>query len=374
MNSISISQNPAQVVNHLEPKLWNRVNRLLIRKSISEFAHELLIVPTLQLQEKDWGYYSIVSDNPLIVYSFRAKKLKLDHWHIDENSIEKLDTGNEILLDALHFIIEFRIQLGIPDEILPTYLEEITSTLYGSAYKQSHEKFTATTLTSANFQDIEHSMTEGHPCFVANNGRIGFNAIDYNFYTPEAANSFAILWLAGHKDRTAYNGTKDVQYQDLIVQELGEETIANFNAVLTGFNLDPESYFFIPVHPWQWFNKLVTIFTPDIAQRKLVYLGYGSDNYLAQQSIRTLYNSSNPHKFYTKMALSILNMGFVRGLSPYYMDSTPPITEWLTDLFNKDSYLQQCEFTMLGERRRITKCCLPFGGKVQFRCCPKGRK
>lgn len=349
MNSNPIIQNPAQAISHLEPELWNRINRLLIRKSISEFAHELLIIPKLEYQEKDWGYYSIISDNPLIEYRFHAKKLKLDHWHIDQNSIVKFELGNEITLDALHFILEFKIRLGIPDEMLPTYLEEITSTLYGSAYKQTHEKFTATALTAANFQEIEHSMTEGHPCFVANNGRIGFNAIDYNFYTPEAAHSFSILWLAGHKDRTAYNGTKDVQYQDLIVQELGEETISNFNAVLTNLHLNPESYFFIPVHPWQWFNKLVTIFTPDIAQRKLVCLGYGSDSFSVQQSIRTLYNSSNPHKFYTKMALSILNMGFVRGLSPYYMDSTPPITEWLTDLFNKDSYLQQCGFTMLGE-------------------------
>ncbi|MCV9928624.1 IucA/IucC family siderophore biosynthesis protein [Flavobacterium sp. LS1R49] len=349
MNSLSITQNPAQTISHLEPKLWDTVNRLLIRKSISEFTHELLIVPTFLFQEENWGHYSIVSDALTVTYTFRAKKLKLDHWHIDENSIKKTINENEITLDALHFILEFKTQLGIPEEMLPTYLEEITSTLYGSAYKQTHEKHSAAGLTTASFQEIEHSMTEGHPCFVANNGRIGFNAVDYNFYTPEAAHSFSIVWLAGHKDRTAYNGTKEIQYEDLILQELGKDTIAEFNAVLTKLDLNPDDYFFIPVHPWQWFNKLVTIFTPDIAQRKLVCLGYGSDNFLAQQSIRTLFNSSNPHKFYTKMALSILNMGFVRGLSPYYMDSTPPITEWLTSLFEKDSYLQQCGFTMLGE-------------------------
>ena len=30
-------------------------------------------------------------------------------------------------------------------------------------------------------------MTEGHPCFVANNGRLGFGVDDYLRYAPEAA-------------------------------------------------------------------------------------------------------------------------------------------------------------------------------------------
>ena len=44
--------------------------------------------------------------------------------------------GEETELDALRFITEFRDTLGIREEMLPVYLEEISSTLASHAYKQ----------------------------------------------------------------------------------------------------------------------------------------------------------------------------------------------------------------------------------------------
>ena len=113
--------------------------------------------------------------------------------------------------------------------------------------------------------------------------------------------------------------------------------------------LNPEDYLLIPVHPWQWKNKISTHFSHEIASRNIFYLGEGPDLFSAQQSIRTLYNRSHPHKFYVKTALSILNMGFMRGLSPYYMENTPGITEWISELLSNDLVLQQAGFEMLGE-------------------------
>jgi siderophore synthetase component len=52
---------------------------------------------------------------------------------------------------------------------------------------------------------------------------------------------------------------------------------------------------------------------------------------------------------YTKTALSILNMGFTRGLSPHYMKSAPHITTWITSLLEDDPYLKKNGFAMLGE-------------------------
>lgn len=39
----------------------------------------------------------------------------------------------------------------------------------------------------------------------------------------------------------------------------------------------------------------------------------------------------------------------MRGLSPYYMQSTPDITTWITKLLTGDQYLKKTGFTMLGE-------------------------
>ena len=75
--------------------------------------------------------------------------------------------------------------LGIPDALLPTYLEEIASTLASSAWKLAHHQLIAADLVARDYQEIEAAMTEGHPAFVANNGRIGFSADDFAAYAPE---------------------------------------------------------------------------------------------------------------------------------------------------------------------------------------------
>lgn len=337
-------------IAHLQPKVWSFVNRQLIKKAISEFSHELILTPEFILEETDGCIYLITSDNNEFTYQFKAKKYALDHWLVDEKSIiKKNNISNEVYLDALHFITEFQNTLGIPDEFLATYLEEITSTLSGAAYKYVNEKFSANELAEKTFQEIEHAMTEGHPCFVANNGRIGFNIKDYQKYTPESNQSFKLLWIAAHKKYATYTAVKNYEYEKLLESELGKEKLASFKEVVKKQNVATENYIFMPVHPWQWKNKIVAVFGADIAQKNIILVGESDDEFSAQQSIRTLFNASHPEKLYTKTALSILNMGFMRGLSPYYMQSTPHITQWITDLLADDIYLQNNGFTMLGE-------------------------
>ncbi|MEE4001203.1 IucA/IucC family siderophore biosynthesis protein [Tenacibaculum sp. FZY0031] len=337
-------------IAHLQPDVWKFVNRQLIKKAISEFSHELILTPEFILEEEDGGIYQITSDNNKFIYRFKAKKYLLDHWLVDTKSIiKKNKTSEEIDLDALHFITEFQNTLEIPNEFLATYLEEITSTLSGAAYKYANEKFLANELAERSFQEIERAMTEGHPCFVANNGRIGFNIDDYHVYAPESNHLFKIVWIAAHKKYVTYTAVEGYEYEKLLESELGKEKLASFKTVVKKQNLSLENYIFMPVHPWQWRNKIVAVFGADIAQKNIILVGESNDKFSAQQSIRTLFNASHPEKLYTKTALSILNMGFMRGLSPYYMQSTPHITRWITDLLADDAYLKKNGFTMLGE-------------------------
>jgi len=340
---------PSRAVAHLTPTQWALVNRLHLRKAISEFAHECLIEPVLQTQEGQWGLYQLTAQSSDIEYRFRAKRLSLDHWHIELDSLQKLVAGQEAALDSLHFIIEFKDALGIPTELLPTYLEEISSTLYSSAYKYAKPSLTAAQLTQADFQAVEAAMIEGHPTFVANNGRIGFDATDYRMYAPEAGTPLKLLWLAVHCSQTVFACGSDLSYQTLMQEELGEANLNAFTDILQQLGLTPSDYLFMPVHPWQWHNKLAMIFAPDIATRHIVYLGESTDTYQAQQSIRTFFNLTQPHKRYVKTALSILNMGFMRGLSPYYMSTTPAINDWLHGLIEHDRYLTAKGFSILRE-------------------------
>ena len=126
-----------------------------------------------------------------------------------------------------------------------------------------------------------------------------------------------------------------------------------FHATLRGMGLAAEDYLFLPVHPWQWTNKLAITFAPDVARRDLVHLGEGDDDHRPQQSIRTFFNTSRPERHYVKTALAIQNMGFVRGLSPKYMEATPAINDWVASVVHEDAELQACGFEVLRELAAI---------------------
>lgn len=336
-------------VAHLTPGIWSTVNRLHLRKAISEFSHECILKPRLEGQEGEWGHYVLQADHADIRYRFRAQLLSLDHWHIDGASIEKFVAKKRVPLDALSFILEFQQTLGIQPNLLPTYLEEIASTLYGRAYKQAYHRLSAAELAFAEFQDVESGMMEGHPAFVANNGRIGFDLADYRNYAPEVGSDVRLGWLAADKSRATFASVGEWEYDDFIREELSETAITMFHLVLRTLGLEPERYLFLPVHPWQWANKLASLFSADLALRNLVYLGQSPDVYRAQQSIRTFFNLTHPERHYVKTALSILNMGFMRGLSAKYMENTPAINEWVDALINDDAYLRENGFSILRE-------------------------
>ncbi|MFF8971443.1 IucA/IucC family protein [Streptomyces sp. NPDC014995] len=338
----------ADAVAHLSPERWEEANRLLIRKALAEFAHERLITP-----ERQGDQYVVRSDDGLTSYRYTAVRRALDHWQIDADSITRVRDGAELPLEALDFFVELKKSLGLSDEILPVYLEEISSTLSGTCYKLTKPRLRSAELARAGFQAIETGMTEGHPCFVANNGRLGFGIHEYLSYAPETASPVRLVWLAAHRSRAAFTAGVGIEYASFVRQELGAETVERFDRQLTDQGLDPADYLLIPVHPWQWWNKLTVTFAAEVARRNLVCLGEGDDEYLAQQSIRTFFNQSHPEKHYVKTALSVLNMGFMRGLSAAYMEATPAINDWLAQLIDNDPVLKSTGLSIIRERAAV---------------------
>ncbi|CAL9519719.1 Aerobactin synthase [Streptomyces sp. enrichment culture] len=338
----------ADAVAHLTPEHWERANRLLIRKALAEFAHERLITP-----ERDGEAYVVRSDDGLTRYRFTAARRALDHWQVDAGSITRHRDGEELPLAALDFFIELKESLGLSDEILPVYLEEISSTLSGTCYKLAKPRVTSAELARAGFQAIETGMTEGHPCFVANNGRLGFGIHEYLAYAPETASPVRLVWLAAHRSRAAFTAGAGIEYESFVRQELGGRAVDRFHGVLRDQGLDPADYLLVPVHPWQWWNKLSVTFAAEVARKLLVCLGEGDDEYLAQQSIRTFFNTTHPEKHYVKTALSVINMGFMRGLSAAYMEATPAINDWLAQLVESDPVLKSTGLSIIRERAAV---------------------
>ncbi|WP_461188870.1 IucA/IucC family protein [Arthrobacter sp. Z4-13] len=351
---------PTAAAPHLTGDRWDKANRHLLRKALAEFSHERILAPERLGGEPVTGdneNYRVRSDDGTHEYRFSARVLELGHWSINAGSIRHFHEGTEMPLDVLEFITAFSGVLGINIQMLPVYLEEISSTLASHAYKQWAGQPSAAKLAAgvtggwdraADFQAIERSMTEGHPCFVANNGRLGFGLDDYRAFAPETGAPVQLEWIAVHRSHAVFTSSAGLDYRAHLEAELGA-LLSDFDADLQVLGLNPNQYFLMPVHPWQWENKLSVTFAAEIARQRIVYLGTGTDTYQAQQSIRTFFNTSAPDRHYVKTAMSVLNMGFMRGLSPQYMKATPAINDWLRDLIEEDSALQQRGFTMIGE-------------------------
>ena len=194
-------------------------------------------------------------------------------------------------------------------------------------------------------------MTEGHPCFVANNGRLGFGLDDYARTRPRRAGRCG--WCgsrpAGRTPGSPLGAGLD-ERGSCYDGELGADMPRPLRRRLRGARARPGRLpATCPVHPWQWENKLAVTFAADVARRDLVCLGQGPTT--TRPSSRSGRSSTldRPERHYVKTALSVLNMGFMRGLSPAYMAATPAINDWVADLVAADETLQECGFAVLRE-------------------------
>lgn len=330
-------------LGHLEPGVMARAHRHVAAKALGEFTHERLLTPT----STDDGRWRIHAGGAR--YSFSATRHEPEHWRVDPASLERVVDGAVTEIDALTVVSDLHEDLGIPDHLRSTYLEEVSGTLASLAHKWHHAHHTSADLVDADFQTVESAMTEGHPGFVANNGRIGFSATDHAAYSPEAGADVHLVWVAVRRSLATFALSADLTEDDLWATELDETDRARFSLRLEAKGATPDSHVLMPVHPWQWDHKLAVTFAADVARGDIIHLGTTSDRYRAQQSIRTFFNVARPERHYVKTALAIQNMGFLRGLSPAYMGTTPAINDWVAQLVHGDPELSSCGFRVLRE-------------------------
>ncbi|AZZ80023.1 siderophore biosynthesis protein [Gordonia alkanivorans] len=317
----------------------------IARKILAEFSHERALSPV----ETGPGRYVVGSADGRTEYHFRAEVLSLENWAIEESSLRRVRDGEELPVDAVALVVDLAPMLGIGPQALPEYLEEFINTLAISAERPDERRITATDLAHADFQTIERTMTEGHPCIVANAGRLGFSADDIDRYAPEVGNHFRLVWVAARREDCDVATVSGVDYDAMLVDELGTDTLAEFDAVLRESGCESDDYRYLPVHPWQWTEKVRKLYSADLADRRIVFVGESPDLYQAQQSIRTVFNATTPTRHYVKGALSIVNMGFTRGMSADYMRTTPLINNWVRGLVADDPYLAAIGFEMIFE-------------------------
>jgi siderophore synthetase component len=367
---------------HLNADAFAVVQRHLVAKALSEFAHERLITPVRVSEDAGNASADAADHGPTSAaageggptsadagdgtwelavdggtrYTFTARLLPLEHWVIDEDSITRRRDGAEAALDVQELVVELQEDLALPEDLISTYLEELASTLASAAFKledaRAGKRPDARGLVDADFQTTEAAMAEGHPGFLANNGRIGFGLSDFRQWAPENGELNRLEWIAVRREHSHLSLGVGLAEADHLGQALSEAERELFDTRIRAAGQDPEDFHLMPIHPWQADHRLAITFAADIARGDLLPLGEGRDEHQAQQSLRTFFNHSRTGP-YVKVALAVQNMGFLRGLSPKYMRDTPAINDWVADLIDSDDTFAEAGFRVLRERAAL---------------------
>jgi siderophore synthetase component len=197
-------------------------------------------------------------------------------------------------------------------------------------------------------------MLRGHPWLIMSKGRMGFGYDDYLSSAPELSPEVKVLWLAVHRDLAEYRSTEDWSACGLYQHEFDANELQQFINILQEKNLDPQNYFLIPVHAWQWHQWLVPTYANEIVDQKIIELNISQDSYVPMQSIRTLCNTSNLQRHYIKLPVSIFNTAVYRGLPSKRNLAAPAVTAWLKQIHQQDQDLQNTGVIFLGEVATLT--------------------
>ncbi|GGM72506.1 siderophore biosynthesis protein IucA [Longimycelium tulufanense] len=331
---------------------WRSASRALLAKAIGELAFEAMLDP--QPTEPD-GYRLRL---PGASYLFRARRTAFGGWLVDPGSVRRCARGilgddvAQLAEDVQQFLVDAAPELGVAPETLAGYLGEVTATLAADVAAAETAR-PAAELADLGYAELEGHLT-GHPWLVANKGRIGFAASDVASYAPEARRALRLPWLAAHRGLAEFRGTSELSERAVVEQELDAGTVQAFREVLRGRGLDPDTYVWLPVHPWQLDHVVRTLWSPEMATGRLVVLGEATDNYLPTQAIRTLSNMDTPDRFQVKLPLRILNTAVWRGIPPHCSLSAPVVSQWLRGIWRSDKLLSEWGTVLLGEVASVT--------------------
>lgn len=327
---------------------WRAAGQRLIEMAIAEFLYEEII----EVNASTAGHYQLdLGDRH---YEFQGHPYLLGHWNILEGSVRDLSHDQDRPAWNLH---EFIVAMADSSNVKPftkAYLiKEMNNTWLAEAHLFDVNRLTSHAVLTEPHYKVE-GMLRGHPWLIMSKGRMGFGYDDYLSSAPELSPEIKVLWLAVHRDLAEYRSTQEWNACDLYQHEFDTNELQQFQSILQTKNLNPQDYFLIPVHAWQWHQWLVPTYANEIVDQKIIELSISQDSYVPMQSIRTLCNTSNLQRHYIKMPVSIFNTAVYRGLPSKRNLAAPAVTAWLKQIHQQDQDLQKTGVIFLGEVATLT--------------------
>ncbi|ABA58282.1 Siderophore synthetase component, IucA/IucC [Nitrosococcus oceani ATCC 19707] len=310
---------------------WEIANRNLIAKAISELYFEEII--SQEVREIKKGLYALKIEENL-TYIFEAYKSVWCHLVIDERSLKRSD-GLE--LDAANFFKETQHLTKMNDITLANFMEEMLHTLY-SDQTILKKKISSQEMSQLGFLEVE-SYLDGHPKIILNKGRIGWSPDDLSMFSPEHAKEIQFYRVAIKKNLVTVNHQKEKFFSEIIYADLEKREINLLKEKLANKKYNAESYYIIPIHPWQWENRIKIFFQKDISKNNIIFLSSAGDSYKPYISLRTFSNCSNPYLCDVKLPISILNTSCIRGIPARYISIASEISEGVEAIIKQDDCL-----------------------------------
>lgn len=329
---------------------WRAAGQRLIEMAIAEFLYEEII----EVKSLSAGRYRLDLGNRQ--YEFQGNQYLLGHWNIQEASVRDVTHSQENDQPAWN-LHEFIVAMSDSSNVKPftkAYLiKEMNNTWLAEAHLFNETRLPSIAVLTEPHYKVE-GMLRGHPWLIMSKGRMGFGYDDYLSAAPELSPEVKVLWLAVHHDLAEYRSTEDWSACGLYQHEFDANELQQFINILQEKNLDPQNYFLIPVHAWQWHQWLVPTYANEIVDQKIIELNISQDSYVPMQSIRTLCNTSNLQRHYIKLPVSIFNTAVYRGLPSKRNLAAPAVTAWLKQIHQQDQDLQNTGVIFLGEVATLT--------------------
>ncbi|HHA2290196.1 TPA: aerobactin synthase IucC [Enterobacter ludwigii] len=318
---------------------WQKVNRDMVAKILAELEYERTL-SARQLADNRWQITMGAE-----TWQFQATRGIWGWLHIDPESLTTV-SGNAV--DAETALLQLATVLEMSDAQTAEHLEDLYATLRGDIQLlQARETLDADALIHLDPDELQCLMS-GHPKFIFNKGRRGWGLDALRQYAPEYRGRFHLHWVAVQRAHLVWSSDVDCDINTLLASAMDNAERARFDARWQALDLD-DNWLPVPLHPWQWQQKIAVHFLAQLARGEMVELGEFGDEYLAQQSLRTLTNASRRVPFDIKLPLTIYNTSCYRGIPGKYIAAGPLASRWLQQQFASDATLIRCGAQVLGE-------------------------
>ncbi|TYS70359.1 siderophore biosynthesis protein [Sutcliffiella horikoshii] len=313
---------PQQVASNTEKRVIKQLLEAIVFEKLLPF----------RVMEEDSKTHITIFGSNIRIYS-EATHSSFGRIRLNECTINITDLHGHQTPEPIREIVS---QLTSNQKMQDNLIEELQQTILLGDWNE--ENLEQPCRHELSYEELESAIMEGHPYHPCFKARTGFNTYDHEVYGPEARQSFQLWWVAVKRDyvRTSLPNSEEAFLQD----EVGEKT---YSLLLDRLNMAGgtiKSYSLFPVHPWQWKNKIqqeVKFLRPD----DIIPLGYAGDFYRATQSVRTLWNETQPEKAHIKLPLNMVNTSSLRLIEPHSVCTAPTLSTWLVNLIESDSYLSE---------------------------------